>query len=124
MSIKNKVLAIVTTIVLIFPPAAFAWNPNMGGGGLVLVNPGLPEGSIYGIISGLLYWLLAIFAIVGIMGFVISGIIYLLSVGDEDTISKAKKAMVYSIIGIIVGLSGFVIIQAVMGLLSGVSNTF
>jgi len=90
-----------------------------------LSNPyGLPSGSILGIASNLLFWLLAIFAIMGIVGFLISGIIYLVSAGDENTISRAKSTMKWSIVGIIVGLSGFLIMQAISALLSGGSSKF
>jgi hypothetical protein len=94
-------------------------------GGWSLSNPyGLPQGSILGIASNLLFWLLAIFSILGVVGFVISGIMYLVSTGDDSMISRAKTAMMYSIIGIIVGLSGFLIMQAVSMLLSGASTKF
>jgi hypothetical protein len=97
----------------------------MSGGGWVLSNPyGLPQGSILGIASNLLFWLLAIFAILGVVGFVIAGIIYLVSTGDDTMITRAKTAMNYSIIGIVVGLSGFLIMQAVSMLLSGGSSSF
>jgi hypothetical protein len=96
-----------------------------GYGGWGLSNPyGLPQGSILGILSNLLFWLLSIFAIMGVIGFVISGIIYLVSAGDDTTIERAKTTMKYSILGIIVGLSGFVIMQAVASLLGGASKNF
>jgi hypothetical protein len=69
-------------------------------------------------------WLLAILGIFGIIGFVISGILYLTAAGTDDQISTAKNAMKYSIIGVIVALLGFVIIQAVNTLLSGNSSNF
>jgi purine-cytosine permease-like protein len=69
-------------------------------------------------------WLLAILGIFGIIGFVISGILYLTAAGNDDQISTAKNAMKYSIIGVIVALLGFVIIQAVNTLLSGNSSNF
>lgn len=95
------------------------------GSGWALANPyGLPQGSILGIVSNFLFWLLSIFAILGIVGFVISGIIYLVSAGDDDMISRAKRAMNYSLIGIIVGLSGFLIMQAVSAFLNGGSASF
>jgi hypothetical protein len=74
---------------------------------------GLPKNTIYGIVTKALGWILAIFGFLGIIGFVIAGIIYILSVGDDDRMKIAKKAMLYSIIGVIVGLSGLVIIIAV-----------
>ena len=120
MKIKKKISAIITAIVLFFPAFVFS-----AGQGLVLNNEwGLPQGSITNIITGFLYWLLGIFGVIGVIGFVISGIIYLLSTGDETAISRAKSAMMWSIVGVIVGLSGFLIMQAVNALLSGNNNQF
>jgi hypothetical protein len=94
-------------------------------GGWALANPyGLPSGSILGILSNLLFWLLAIFAIFGVIGFVLSGIFYLLAGADEGNAEKGKEGMKWSIVGIIVGLSGFIIMQAVSSLLGGASKTF
>ncbi|MDD5396958.1 MAG: hypothetical protein PHW24_02755 [Candidatus Moranbacteria bacterium] len=95
------------------------------GGGWQLANPyGLPSGSILGIASNLLFWLLALFAVLGVIGFVLSGIFYLLAGADEGNAEKGKEGMKWSIIGIIVGLSGFIIMQAVSSLLGGASKTF
>lgn len=114
--------------VLLNSDGSFGISIGVGSGamgGWSLSNPyGLPQGSILGIASNLLFWLLAIFAILGVVGFIISGVIYLVSAGDDDMITRAKNAMRWSIVGIIVGLSGFIIMQAVSGLLSGGSKTF
>lgn len=83
----------------------------------------LPHASISSIITRVVLWILGIFSFIGISGFAVSGIIYLTSAGDEDRTKLAKKAMFYSIIGVIVGLSGLVIITAVYWMLWG-SNTF
>jgi hypothetical protein len=94
-----------------------------GGSGLDLSNNyGLPTGSIYDIITNLLYWLLGLFSVLGIIGFVIAGILYLTSAGDEGQIDRAKTAMTYSIIGVLVGLIGFVVLQAVHSMLSAQSQ--
>ncbi|NTW26911.1 MAG: hypothetical protein HGA36_01160 [Candidatus Moranbacteria bacterium] len=101
------------------------FNGGGNGGGWALTNPyGLPSGSILGIASNLLFWLLSIFAILGVVGFVISGIFYLIAAGDEKTMDKGKEGMKWSIMGIIVGLSGFIIMQAVNALLGGGNKTF
>lgn len=76
-------------------------------------DAGLPGGKIYDIIKNLTMVLLAAFGFFGIIGFAISGIMYLTAAGDETQIEKAKKAMMWSIVGIVVGLAGFVIIQAI-----------
>lgn len=81
-------------------------------------NYGLPRGSIFVILDNLLLWLLGILGIVAIIAFVISGIIYLVSAGDDNTITRAKTAMTWSIIGVIVGLGGFIVVQAVFRFLN------
>lgn len=85
---------------------------------------GLPgkETTVVGIITNLLNWLLLIFGFLGIIGFVISGIMYLVSAGDEDTQKQAKRAMYYSITGIIVGLVGYIVLKQVDTLLNAKSE--
>lgn len=103
----------------------FGDNVSCGGGFGSFGNMfGLPSGSIYGIIATIIEWLLAIFGLLGILGFVISGVMYLVSAGDEDMAKRAKKGLIYSIIGIIVGLSGYVVMQAISGLLTGMGGAY
>jgi hypothetical protein len=78
---------------------------------------GLPKTSLLAIITNIASWLLMIFGFVAIIGFVVSGIIYLISSGDEDGQERAKRAMIYSITGVLVGLAGLVVIYAVSNLL-------
>jgi hypothetical protein len=82
-------------------------------------NTGLSGASVGTILNNLLYWLFAIFSILAIMAFVISGIQYLSSSTDEDLIETAKRNATWSLIGIIVGLSGFIILKAIDAALSG-----
>jgi small-conductance mechanosensitive channel len=84
----------------------------------------LPSDSIYSIIMRTMNWLLAILGFIGIIGFVIAGILYLTAAGNEEQIEKAKSAMMYSILGIVVALIGFVIIKAVEGWLTAGSTQF
>ncbi len=84
---------------------------------------GLPSGAIYQIIASTLSWLLAIFGFLAIAGFVISGVLYLTSAGNEGQAEQAKNAMKFSVIGIIVALIGYVAIQAIDSLLRA-SSTF
>ena len=86
------------------------------GTGAYLTNAGtanLPTGSIYSIISQTMLWLLAILGFLAIIGFVISGILYLTAAGDDARIKLAKSAMWASIAGVIVALVGYVVVRAV-----------
>lgn len=85
---------------------------------------GLSDASVVDILKTLMNWLLGVFGFLAIIAFVISGIQYLVSAGDDDTISTAKRNMKYSIIGVIVALSGLVIIQAVTSALTATTSTF
>ena len=78
---------------------------------------GLPTGSITDILTNGMDWLLILVGILGVIGFVIAGILYLTAAGDEGQIDKAKTAMMYSIVGVIVALLGVVILQAVQSFL-------
>jgi len=82
----------------------------------------LPQGSIYSIVQNIMTWILGIVGFVAIIGFCIAGIMYLTAAGDEDRQKSAKSAMVYSIIGVIVALGGYVIWQAAQGVLTGGDN--
>jgi len=74
---------------------------------------GLPSGTTSGIVEAIVIWALGIFGFLGIIAFVISGVLYLTAAGDAEAEKKAKKAMTMGIIGVVVGLVGFVAIQAI-----------
>lgn len=84
---------------------------------------GLSEAPVQDILVALASWLLTIVGIIALIAFVISGIQYLLASGDEGMIETAKRHMTWSIVGVVVALSGVVIIQAIDALLQG-SSTF
>jgi Type IV secretion system pilin len=77
---------------------------------------GLSDKPVLLILSSLMFWLLSIVGIIAIIAFVISGLQYLTSVGDPKSADKAKANMVNSIIGVVVVLSGLIIIQALNSL--------
>lgn len=87
-------------------------------------NTGLAETSISTILSNALFWLLGIFGFFGIAGFVISGIQYLVSAGDEKGIETAKRNMKWSLVGVVVGISGMVIIKAITAALQATTSSF
>lgn len=83
------------------------------------VTTGLSSQPVATLLLNLMDWLLAILGFIAIIAFIISGLQYLLSTGDEGMAETAKRNMQYSIIGVLVALSGWVIIQAIDGALSG-----
>jgi len=84
-----------------------------------LGNFNLPDTSVYDIITSLLEWLLMIFTVLAVLAFVISGIMYLTAGAVSDNAQKAKDTMKYSIIGIVIALSGYIIINFINSALLG-----
>jgi len=116
----NKIKSLryaISVLALAFPGLVSAQLMQTAPGGMA-------TGSIYSIIQTLMNWILGIVGFVAIIGFCIAGILYLTSAGDEDRQKTAKNAMVYSIIGVIVALGGFVIWKAVQGMLGGTDATY
>jgi Kef-type K+ transport system membrane component KefB len=74
---------------------------------------GLPTSPISSIIGRTMNWLLAMFGMIAVIAFVISGIQYMMAAGDESQAETAKRNMKYSIIGVMVGLAAYVIISAI-----------
>lgn len=91
------------------------------GGVCFPANTGLadPSGGIAVILSNVLSWLLGIFTAIAIIAFVISGIMYLTSAGDTNQVEKAKNNAKFALLGVIVGLSGFIVLKAIQLALSG-----
>ena len=61
------------------------------------------------ILIDILNFLLSIVGVFGIIGLVISGILYLTATGDEDRMHSAKNAMIGSVTGLIIALGALVL---------------
>jgi len=118
----NKIKYVVLSMFLFSAssPVLAQWGIGQGNA----QRSQLPAGSVTDIIMQIMYWLLGIVGFIGVIGFVISGILYLTATGDEEKITTAKKAMTWSIVGVIVALMGYVIIQAVDIMLGGGNARF
>ena len=111
------------------PPVA---GPKCGTGGnfqdiggvCFPTNTGLSNASISTILANIFSWLMGLFTTLAVVAFVISGVQYFLASGDEGMAEKAKENATHAAIGIIVGLSGFIIIKAIAAALSGTSVLF
>ncbi len=63
------------------------------------------------IVIKVISWLLRILAALAVMVLIIAGIMYILSGGDEGKASTAKTWILYAIIGLIIALLGWVIVN-------------
>lgn len=125
----------ITCFIFLFATLFFSASSAIGqvtcgagfevqAGVCVPTETGLPSSDVKTIVTNLMNWLLALVAIIAIIAFTISGLQYMLSTGDEKMIDTAKRNMTWSIVGVIVALSGMIIITAVNKFLIGVSPDF
>lgn len=87
--------------------------------GICIPASSLPNTPIEVILLNFMYWILGIFGFLAVISFVIAGIQYILAAGNPDAAKRAKQNVMYSIIGIVVALSGLIVIYAVSGFLEG-----
>lgn len=99
-------------------------NPNLdcSSGICYPINTNLPDSDMKTIVTNFLNWILGIFGILAVIAFIISGIQYIISTGNERMMDTAKRSMVYSIIGVVVALAGLIIIFAIDKALRGTSS--
>lgn len=82
------------------------WQVGLYSAGLY----GLPDNSVTNIIDNTLLWILRIFTLLAVISFVVTGIMFLMSGSNTAMAEKAKAGVGYSIIGIVVGLIGYIVI--------------
>jgi uncharacterized membrane protein YjgN (DUF898 family) len=115
-SLRGLVFSFVALLLVTVPNTAFGqWN--MSNNQSNAASFGVSTSTPTTILTNIINYALAIVGFLGVLGFIIAGIMYLLAAGDEDTAKKAKGYMVNSIIGIVVALLGYVVMAAISTLL-------
>jgi type II secretory pathway component PulF len=111
MTKTKKIIASLTVASAAIPVRAIAMSPDIQSA------PTFAQ-----ILSNFLTWLMSIFGILALIAFVISGIMYLTSAGNQDRIELAKKSMTYAILGVIVGMAALIAVQVINKILTASSN--
>jgi len=119
MTLKKISAFLVCLVFMLAPVLVFAqWDPMREQSTTNLANT-----SVSGIIFTVLKWLLLILTFLTVIGFVISGILYV-TAGGSSRAESAQKWMVNSIIGIVVGLLGYIVINFINTTLQGTVQTY
>ena len=121
---KKKIIKLFFVLALMLVQASAAAAQTTGSLSIPS-NTGLPTNSngIAGVLSNVLMWLLAIIGTLSVIAFVISGIQYLTAAGEEKNIETAKRNLTYSVVGVVVALSGLIIVTTISMILSGTAPT-
>lgn len=100
---KRKIYSMLLLAVLLLPQIAFAAESG------VL--------SIREILLSFLRWLLQIIGILALISFAISGVQYFFAAGDEKMAESAKKTIIFSVIGLVIALSGLILTRSIGAIL-------
>ncbi len=114
--LRNSASFVLLAVLLAVPQVAFG-QFNIGEIQNNAAGFGVSTSTPTGILTNIINYALAIIGFLGVLGFIISGIMYLVSAGDESQAEKAKGYMVNSIIGVIIALLGYVVMAAISTLL-------
>jgi len=126
-TIKQALLVLATTIVGL---TALALIPSAGAA--LLAPTDVPE-SISGAIGGqtdlksliltIIDYALGFLGLIAVIMVIYGGVLYVTSAGDSGKTDTAKKIILYTVIGIIIIMLSFVLVNAVLGAGSGSTVT-
>ncbi len=97
--------ALLLLPVMVSATDDYGMGPNQGAGGST---------DIAGIIQTIITFLLGFVGGLSVLMIVVAGIMYITSGGDEGRVDTAKKWLTYAIVGLVVALLGWVIIETVI----------
>jgi hypothetical protein len=108
--------AVLVFMFLCYQSAQADWIEGLSVAG----SFGLPNAPGFGaVVDGLLLWLLAVFTLLAVISFVVTGIMYFAAGSNQEMAEKAKSGLTMSIIGVAIGLSGYVIVYFIDSVLLG-----
>lgn len=88
---------------------------NQGGSGIE--NP-IGKTTVEGIIVAIVKWLAGLAGALAILALVWGGIMYIVSLGDDSRVNKAKSIIMWAIVGIAVVILSYVMLNIVSKLLT------
>ncbi|MBT3864925.1 hypothetical protein HOE67_04155 [Candidatus Peregrinibacteria bacterium] len=115
------VLALMAGAIALFNfgPIAFADLINPSDQPDVLRSATGGEGSIRSLALRIVNYFLTFLGIVAVMMIIFGGVTYVTAAGKQESIDNAKKIILYAILGIIVILLAFAIVNTVLGAATG-----
>jgi hypothetical protein len=119
MKLTTKILASIALMALVLPVAVSAQIVQDPSGGRLAQNFAGGDNSITGIIITIVQIALALAGLIAILFLIIGGFRYVTAGGNEEASESAKKTILNSIIGIVVIILSYVILQVIENALLG-----
>lgn len=124
LSIAAAVVAAFGVSSLLTPASVYADNPaDKYLTGENSVNPGMPgegEQSLMSMINTILNLVIGLVGVVAVVMMIIGGISFITSQGDTNKVTKARNTILYGVVGLIIAILAFAIVNFVI---DGLFNT-
>lgn len=116
----HKLIAYGTVVALSMPEFVFAQcPPECVNEGSKLVNP-LRFESIGAFLMGAVQAFATIAGVIGVMGILYSGFLFVTAQGNEQKLSDAKRAFLYSVIGLGIVIGATVLAAAIQATINSI----
>lgn len=73
------------------------------------------ESTLRGLILTIINYFLGFLGLIAVIMVIYGGVTYVISAGNDEAIGKAKKIIMYALIGIVIILLSFVLVRMVLG---------
>ncbi len=88
------------------------WTSDPTGTTCIKKDP--PSGDLWGVINTVINVILAIVGVIAVFMIILGGIQYSTSAGDPGKVKKAKDTILYGVIGLVIALLAFAIVNFVL----------
>lgn len=119
MSKIKLLISLVIASALLFSMPIFATGfeaCQYGSSSAVCDGAGGDGGELVGVATNVINTMLFAVGIAAVVVIIISGIYFVTSAGNAETVKKAKNALIYSIVGLVVTILAYAIVNFVIGI--------
>jgi hypothetical protein len=109
----------ICLMLFLIPSLNYIEASSGGSGDVVHLQSPININSPTELAAAVIRWIMSIVGIASVAAMVYAGILYFTSGGNEDQAGKAKKTMTYAIIGLIVAILSYVIINTLINAIGG-----
>lgn len=109
------VLGLSTVLLLVFSAFGGVASAQLINTGDVPSNIAAGGGDFRSIILNIVNFFLGFLGLISVIMVIYGGITYVTAAGNQESIDKAKKVIMYAIIGIVIVLISFALINTVIG---------
>lgn len=126
-STKSIKQALIVFALMIGALTLFSAIPDALAAGAI--DPGtdkpdiVPGGSLRGLVLTIINYFLGFLGLLAVIMIIYGGVTYVTSAGNDESVGNAKKIIMYALIGIIVILLSFVVVNTVLSAGEGVEPT-